>query len=784
MRRLKQLWLHVSNELGRVLPASLGARIVSLYLLTMFIFVSVGIAGFYQFQFVRHVEEAQETAQLVVEVMSGTISDSAVIGDYDTIDRTIRAAVRRPQFESGEFIVPGGVARIRMSNPTYPRLQAPVWLKKRVAGMLYDVNQPITVGSVDYGLVRMTLSPDAIAGSFWEILRFAVVLGFGSLIGGILLIGYPLSRWVRTLSRVQDLEQDIVQGNPIEVGGLAERVPPEIRQLLGLLSRTAASLRRELSDRESTLRSLQDMAREMMPEMVVPQGQGRDMDRLIGLISRLVTEREAGRLELERAKTRAEEASLAKSRFLAVMSHEIRTPMNGIIGMAQILEQDRIDAAARADCVRILLDSGNRLLELLNDILDLARVEAGKLELRCEPADPASLARECGSLFSSVMLGKGLSITLHEELKPGKRYLIDTARVRQMLANLLSNAIKFTDKGGVDIFVSEVGSQPGDMDGNVMLEFAVVDTGCGIDEEKISQLFQKFFQIDDSSTREHGGSGLGLSIVREFATLMGGTAGAESAPGKGSRFWFRIRAQVQADLACADRSRKSISDVRLHGHVLVAEDNEASRKVLCTMLRTMGISADVVSNGIDAVTAAAGERHYDCLLIDMRMPMLDGIGATRQIREQESARGLQARPIIACTANAYEEDREACMAAGMSDFLSKPVMLGDLEKILARWLPVTAVEAVREPAMLPSPSEGSPMAGNGDVEERIERLLGRLLPMLEQRMFDAVDEFGKLHDLAQGTRHEQFLRDLAPAMRELQFEKVEAALRVWRGGHS
>lgn len=400
-----------------------------------------------------------------------------------------------------------------------------------------------------------------------------------------------------------------------------------------------------------------------------------------------ITTHKQAEQEMRQAKEAAEAANETKSSFLTNMSHELRTPLSGVVGVTELLRRTMLDATQR-EYVGIIRTSSELLLELINDLLTFARIEAGKLELHPQDFNLNYLINDALAMLRLQAAEKGLQF--ESCIEPGvPAHLIgDSTRLSQIIINLTSNAIKFTDSGSVRVNVRLLSEN----NNSATLRFSVSDTGIGIPSDRTDAIFAPFTQVDGSTSRKYGGTGLGLSICQQLAELMGSRISVRSVEGAGSTFCFEVElpkqtaAEQQAQSGNRENGEVAASDPgEKRGRVLLAEDHSTNRRVIKMMIASLGYQVDGVANGLLAVSALTSTE-YDLVLMDCQMPEMDGYEATAMIRDLQSGVLNHNVPIVALTANALEEARQKCLEAGMNDFLTKPVLVQQLENILEIWI--------------------------------------------------------------------------------------------------
>jgi len=397
---------------------------------------------------------------------------------------------------------------------------------------------------------------------------------------------------------------------------------------------------------------------------------------------------EKGQASAEVATLIAEKANKAKSDFLANMSHEIRTPMNAIIGLTNILQMTKLDAKQK-EYISVLQISANGLLGLINDLLDIDKIEAQGIELEIAPFNMTSMIERVISVMSVRAQEKGIKLTVQYEAGLHKTFLGDCGRIRQILINLVGNAIKFTDKGSVSIFLANGGGGDGKKD----VTISVKDTGIGIPENKVSHIFGKFIQADSSITRTYGGTGLGLTISKSLAEQMDGSISVTSQEGVGSTFMLHLTLPVEASESDTLAHHENIIYLDQQANagklpILLVEDYEPNILVATTILKTFGYRYEVARNGQQAIDLFSPGK-YSLILLDVQMPLMDGFEAARHIRGLEKVKNSGPVPIIAMTAHALKGDRDKCVAAGMDDYISKPFNPHQLQALLLKHLAIS-----------------------------------------------------------------------------------------------
>lgn len=413
----------------------------------------------------------------------------------------------------------------------------------------------------------------------------------------------------------------------------------------------------------------------IMSATPIPDGSGSIVARLCTLFD--ATEFRQTEAQLKEAVVKATQASSAKSRFLAAMSHEIRTPMNAILGFAQLLKLSNLDDK-RQNHVNAIISAGGTLMNLLTDLLDLSQVEAGRMRIDARPFDLQPMLDQVADWWHSSANEKGLRLNISLDRGLPERVITDPVRLQQILNNFLSNALKYTETGRVVLSVEQITST----DTNARLRFSVTDTGVGMTDAQIGNLFKPFVQIESDFGKERGGWGLGLSICRNIADMMGAEIGVDSAPGKGTTFYFEMDMEIAEVASPAPDPRPDLKVVPSSGlRILIAEDNAMNQDMMRTMLRDFGHEVITVSNGFEAVEALIKEQ-FDMVLMDITMPGLDGLGATEQIRNADGK--MRAVPIVACSAHVGDDVQDRYRRVGIDDFLPKPVDRDALAEVILR----------------------------------------------------------------------------------------------------
>jgi signal transduction histidine kinase/CheY-like chemotaxis protein len=406
-----------------------------------------------------------------------------------------------------------------------------------------------------------------------------------------------------------------------------------------------------------------------------PEVPGTSRDDEIGQLAKAANAFKVVSHQMQEAKEQAEKSAKSKNDFLANMSHEIRTPMNGVIGMLSLLDQTNLDIEQK-DMLKTIESSSTSLLSLLNDILDSSKIDAGNIELEHKQFDLHECINDVYNLFENVAQTKKIALKMNYDTETIPKYIVgDITRLKQIVSNLISNAIKFTNHGQVELDVTKLEEKS---DQTLLIQFSVKDTGIGIAKNSIEKLFQAFSQADASITRKYGGTGLGLSISAKLAKVMNGEIKVRSEEGKGSVFNFIVPLKSSDQCLSQKKTEQDINIVNTNYKILLAEDNLINQKVIKMILKKLNLSCDLAVNGQEAVDLAK-ENKYDMIFMDMQMPVLDGLSATKLIRQNND---LHQPFIIAITANAFSSDRKECLDAGMNHFLPKPISIRAIKELI------------------------------------------------------------------------------------------------------
>jgi signal transduction histidine kinase/DNA-binding NarL/FixJ family response regulator len=593
---------------------------------------------------------------------------------------------------------------------------------------------PLTIGGQALGEIKFGMSRERLEQTRRRIMAYVLLVGASALVVFSMLLWLASIRLTHPLKALVNATRDIREGRyalTLDSGGA-----DEIGVLMDAFSRMSEELERKVSD----LTQSEALQRRYLEESLQKQGL------------------------VEQALRQAQDATTAKAEFLANMSHEIRTPLNAVLGFSQLLQSAALDGVHR-DYLQNLKVAGQSLLRILNDVLDYSKMEAGKLEIVKEPFDLTDLLDSVSGLFSFQLMEKGLPLRLQVDDDVPRHLVGDALRLRQVLINLVGNALKFTERGEISVRI-ERQAHTGQA---LTLRITVTDTGIGMSQDQVARTFAAFMQADSSITRRFGGTGLGLSICRRLVELMGGDISVHSELGQGSRFSFTIELEQAGAAAVGSgapvEAAPDLSALR-GAHVLLVEDNPVNVVVARAFLQDMGVTVATAGDGLEAL-AQAGHRVFDAILMDLQIPEIDGLEATRRIRAQL---GAKAPPIIALSAVDMATELDAVRQAGMVDHVAKPIIRNQLGATLLKWVrrPLGTTGA--------APADTVPPTVLAADRAVLTGLLAELEHQLARNMLGARSQVAAIEPMLANTALQAAFEPVAQATRKLRFKAALAAL--------